>query len=175
MAAISNSLVSMRNPPAQFSTGTLFSHISYFLVLSVFFFFWFFQILLYWLLNYVSYTMILLAFLESIDSGWKISFFDQLERFTSIPFSFLIIMFRVLSFDPNNKLIIFVGFFPLSMCESVSLVKELDLCMISLMGLQSWKVSVVLCENGGSGKRFLSLGLLGDWGVFAYAIIDWVI
>ena len=58
------------------------------------------------------------------------------------------------------------------MCESVSLVKELDLCMISLMGLQSWKVSVVLCENGGSGKRFLSLGLLGDWGVFAYAIID---
>ena len=71
-------------------------------------------------------------------------------------------MFRVLSFDPNNKLIIFVGFFPLSMCESVSLVKELDLCMISLMGLQSWKVSVVLCENGGSGKRFLSLGLLGD-------------
>ena len=48
------------------------------------------------------------------------------------------------------------------MCESVSLVKELDLCMISLMGLQSWKVSVVLCENGGSGKRFLSLGLLGD-------------
>ena len=37
MAAISNSLVSMRNPPAQFSTGTLFSHISYFLVLSVFF------------------------------------------------------------------------------------------------------------------------------------------
>ena len=58
------------------------------------------------------------------------------------------------------------------MCESVSLVKKLDLCMISLMGLQSWKVSVVLCENGGSGKRFLSLGLLGDWGVFAYAIID---
>lgn len=112
MAAISNSLVSMRNPPAQFTTGTLFSHISYFLILSVFFFFfWFFQILLYWLLNYVSYTMILLAFLESIDSGWKISFFDQLERFTSIPFSFLIIMFRVLSFDPNNKLIIFVGFF----------------------------------------------------------------
>ena len=52
------------------------------------------------------------------------------------------------------------------MCESVSLVKKLDLCMISLMGLQSWKVSVVLCENGGSGKRFLSLG------VFAYAIID---
>ena len=39
MAAISNSLISMRNPPAQFSTGTLFSHISYFLVLSVFFFF----------------------------------------------------------------------------------------------------------------------------------------
>ena len=58
------------------------------------------------------------------------------------------------------------------MRESVSLVKKLDLCMISLMDLQSWKVNVVLCENGGSGTRFLSLGLLGEWGVFAYAIID---
>ena len=111
MAAISNSLVSMRNPPAHFSTGNLFSHISFFLSRTICFFFPDSLILI----SHLCFLYNDLACVSWINwlwlkdlifwSTWKI-------YFHSIFFSrYKFIMFSVLSFDPNNKLIIFVGFF----------------------------------------------------------------